>query len=630
MKARAFTPFVLISLIGFFELCAWSATLKPSPSRSPHPHKKQTPQKLKISPEMTDLKNLAEAARLIDLGKFAEAKAKSSSVRNREKWGDYQKYLTSKSLRLLAASKKLQSEKIKLLSQAEQTLITSDSVGPYSPLIKARTQEQALTELAQGILAHQSKNTKKAVQKFENAFLRLWQQNEFSLVRPEHLTGYALACRKPISLCTDWLEKLGAMYPKRSVERQAISAANPDLKSRIKLSAPSRLSQSYKNPDKDLTAFDLLFQKYLERKKDFESEFEFFIKDYPNSALRFRARFLLSLSKVRDKELDFAKAQWAQLADETPLSFYGLASRLLLNRAIDEKITPSRVLAIPGDSEDLTALESFRLSRSRLISQADAWPLASFEMKEFKARDSLSNAFLEELASMESQAENHLSVFNLIGELIQRGEPSIYREDVLKWIFPVPARIYPLIEKQAFAKDINPILILSLIKQESAFESHAMSSSGAMGLMQLMPATASDTDPKVARADLVENTDRNIQVGTLYLSKLLKKYQGNITYALAGYNAGPGAVFRWIGAQKERNLKDPKTKFEDPVFEFLDFTETIPYKETREYVQSITRNYFWYSRRLKKPIPESLAFCWDIKKEPIQILTPDEPDPTSE
>jgi soluble lytic murein transglycosylase len=146
---------------------------------------------------------------------------------------------------------------------------------------------------------------------------------------------------------------------------------------------------------------------------------------------------------------------------------------------------------------------------------------------------------------------------------------------------------------------------MSLIKQESAFDRSAVSRVGAMGLMQLMPYTAVETDPNAIHLDLLD-ADENIRIGIKYLRKLVQQYKGNLIYALGAYNAGPKAMDRWV--KEAANKRGP-----------LEFIESITYRETREYVASIIRNYYWYSRRLKGTSQLDLSPFWPTttSQEPI-------------
>lgn len=129
------------------------------------------------------------------------------------------------------------------------------------------------------------------------------------------------------------------------------------------------------------------------------------------------------------------------------------------------------------------------------------------------------------------------------------------------------------ISEQAKHNTINPAWAFAIARRESSFMSDANSSVGATGLMQLMPATAKQLAKKNMSRKNLHNPETNIQLGTKYLQQLLARHDGNQILATAAYNAGPLRVKAWL---KER----PKLPADI-------WIETIPYKETREYVKSV-------------------------------------------
>src|SRR5262249_29534687 len=131
---------------------------------------------------------------------------------------------------------------------------------------------------------------------------------------------------------------------------------------------------------------------------------------------------------------------------------------------------------------------------------------------------------------------------------------------------------------------VDPLLVLSLIRQESAFNQRAQSLAGARGLMQLLPATAKQMGAK--RSSQLFDPQINVKVGTKYLARKLQKYEGDVELTLAAYNAGFTRVDNWLKRY--------------PVDNRLLFLDLIPFKETREYVSSIMRNYYWYVQLYSK------------------------------
>lgn len=136
------------------------------------------------------------------------------------------------------------------------------------------------------------------------------------------------------------------------------------------------------------------------------------------------------------------------------------------------------------------------------------------------------------------------------------------------------------VEKYSEMYNVDESLIYAIIKNESNFNSKAVSSVGAIGLMQIMESTADDVaeELEIQEYDLFSPKD-NIQIGTKYFSYLLEKY-GEEKLALAAYNAGFGNVDNWI----EKGVI--KSDGSD--------CENIPYKETNMYVRKILRDYEIY------------------------------------
>ncbi len=165
---------------------------------------------------------------------------------------------------------------------------------------------------------------------------------------------------------------------------------------------------------------------------------------------------------------------------------------------------------------------------------------------------------------------------------------SVFKEDAtlisktsLELFYPQKAPM----TSQAKLGALDGILVLSLIRQESAFNARAKSPAGALGLMQVMPQTARRFF-RLRSPSQLYNPSFNLEVGSHYFSRLLKTYEGDAELALAAYNAGPKRVEQWL---KRYPVKDRAL-----------FIDLIPFKETRDYVNSITRNYFWYTSLYSK------------------------------
>ena len=138
----------------------------------------------------------------------------------------------------------------------------------------------------------------------------------------------------------------------------------------------------------------------------------------------------------------------------------------------------------------------------------------------------------------------------------------------------------------------NPALVYAVVRQESAFDVKAISRAGARGLMQLMPRTALQVARRLrvpySRRRLTRDPHYNLRLGQAYLTDILEDYDGSLILALAGYNAGPLRVERWL-----RRYGDPGPN----IYAAIDWIESIPFTETRNYVQRVLENLIVYRRR---------------------------------
>lgn len=170
--------------------------------------------------------------------------------------------------------------------------------------------------------------------------------------------------------------------------------------------------------------------------------------------------------------------------------------------------------------------------------------------------------------------------------------------DDLRRRFPLPYRSW--VERAAADNHLSAPLIYAIMRTESSFRPHVRSSAGAIGLMQLLPATGREMARKYDYPDGVRLTDpaTSIALGTYYLRETLSRYHGNQVLAIASYNAGPTTVRNWL----------PKKK-SIPAIEWL---ETIPYGETRFYVRSIFFAQTIFQWRLEKRQISMRHFLRDI------------------
>jgi soluble lytic murein transglycosylase len=173
----------------------------------------------------------------------------------------------------------------------------------------------------------------------------------------------------------------------------------------------------------------------------------------------------------------------------------------------------------------------------------------------------------------------------------------------------LPAISYPTltIEKH---KPLDETLTHAIIRQESNFDRHAISNMGARGLMQLMPDTAKLMAKKVSAAfhlNKLHDSHYNIKLGVHYFHSLLENFDGSTVLAVAAYNAGPGNARKWV--QCYGDPRQMKTSAE-----VVDWIESIPFSQTRDYVQRVLSNAEMYRLLRHKKGAYTLALNRELMK----------------
>jgi soluble lytic murein transglycosylase-like protein len=187
-------------------------------------------------------------------------------------------------------------------------------------------------------------------------------------------------------------------------------------------------------------------------------------------------------------------------------------------------------------------------------------------------------------------------------EVMKHSTPNYFALDIPDlprkyWEALFPKAYWNDLKRSSAANGLDPYLVASLIRQESEFNPNAVSRANAVGLMQLLPKTgkavAKEVKLKRYNASQLYTPAVNLQLGTRYFKGMVDKFGGSFEYALAAYNAGSDRVEDWLGQGKYR---DPQ-----------EFVESIPFTETREYVQAILRNASVYKQIYGTPYVNSLC-----------------------
>ncbi len=275
-------------------------------------------------------------------------------------------------------------------------------------------------------------------------------------------------------------------------------------------------------------------------------------------------------SKAREKQGKDPRALLAQVAQRYPLTFVGQRARLRLGSPVPVRI-PAPAPLRPRDDrfhavhEELAALGFDREAADEAEALLESSPLP--ETRRFVA---IHRARAGELRASVTAAGGAT-------ESALRGGGTI---DAGWWELAYPRAYWDRVSTMAAAANVDPYLILAVMREESGYDPQAVSPAGAIGLMQVMPFTARAlAEGEDVTTEKLMQPEVNIRYGATYLGAVLREFRGDVMLALAAYNAGPYAARRFARfPRKDLDL----------------FIVNIPYAETRAYVQRVLETYGIY------------------------------------
>lgn len=352
-----------------------------------------------------------------------------------------------------------------------------------------------------------------------------------------------------------------------------------------------------------LAAWRALWMDYVQRKDGATFELEAYVQKNPGAPNLTDALYFLGRAYERTGNTDRARSFYTKDVQRFPQTYFGMRSAERLKALGQGDAATTELLGTIPDAPQLSDLAAAvpsaaeeRWERAMALRSIAFDASAELELRSAYAQTQAPRLMLEAALSA-IDAEHYASGISLARIAYPQPEARQATEvpaSVARALYPLPYE--PLVERASKHNQVDPMLVAGIMRQESAFASDAVSTAGAVGLMQIEPKTA----PKLAhrqklrysRARLFD-PEYNLTLGTLYVNDLLKQF-GTPEAALAAYNAGEDRVEAW---QAERKYDD-----------VAEFVESIPFTQTRDYVQIVIRNadmYRWFQANAINTVPLS-------------------------
>jgi peptidoglycan lytic transglycosylase len=324
---------------------------------------------------------------------------------------------------------------------------------------------------------------------------------------------------------------------------------------------------------------------YLNRQPDSDARLSAFLVTYPTSANSVDAVYWLGRNAERAGNSATARAYFSKAVERFPQTYFGRAAALRLAKlgpgegdpvALLDKIPPAP--ALRSFDEPIPAAASDRWARAQALRSIAFDASAEQELKNAFFATGSPRFLLE--AAQAAFDQGHFGAGIAYARIVVPNFDARKFDELSltawKALYPLPYEA--AVRREAAKNDFDPMLAAGLMRQESTFQADAVSYANAIGLMQVLPKTgkllAKQIKVRYSRDKLFE-PDYNLELGMVYIAGLLRA-TGAPEYALAAFNAGEDRIAAW---RAERNYE-----------EIPELVESIPFTQTREYVQIVLRN----------------------------------------
>ncbi len=363
---------------------------------------------------------------------------------------------------------------------------------------------------------------------------------------------------------------------------------------KTKLDILNRLVREYpRGIYAEIASSDIFWYLFKNSPNNAEAYAEKHISKYPLS--QYTAKVLFWFAKIKEEkgQIDQAKVLYSRLERDFPTVYYAFRAK-------------ARLDFLNGTTEDRYANGFFNsnLVNNNKIQDDFEWKLPQKEIESLNL--TIQQLFVlnmwEEAFSLLpldyeknypalkiwyiGKVENDISQAIYKANSVLKNKNTKFTDDLDYWYLSYPFLYWKYVKHYSEKYGVDPLLLLSLMRQESRFQKNVISRSEAVGLCQILKPTAKEVCREVGEnsnisIEELKDPNLNINLGAKYLSNMLKNFNGNVYLAVGSYNSGPGAMKRWFNTV-QGNDHDK-------------LIEKIPYDETKKYIVNVMENYWIYS-----------------------------------